>query len=226
MKIDLHCHTVYSNHWFWGTDALNTPREMIKAAIKRGLNGLAITDHQTVKGSLVGIKVAKKLDKNFLIIPGIEIRTKSGDVIGLGIKENVPDALSMKQTIEKIHNLGGIAIAAHPFGQFIFRKCVGKEAVKADAIEVFNAGSSSKGRDKKALALAEKFNKQKTAGSDAHYYKDVGNAGIICNSDPIEEILKNKVKIFGNYTPYRDLAYLTIKKFSRSIKWRIVGKYD
>ena len=67
MRIDTHVHTIYSKHWFWGFDSLNTPLEMIKFAIKKGLDGLAITDHNTVKGSMVGKKIAKSF-KGFKII--------------------------------------------------------------------------------------------------------------------------------------------------------------
>lgn len=223
MKIDLHCHTIYSKHWFWGRDALDTPQQMVKAAIKKGLNGLAITDHQTVGGGIAAEKYAK--GKKFILIPGIEIRTISGDLLGLNIRENVEDDLTIEETIEKIHALGGIAAAPHPFAKFLIRKCVGMEATKADAIEVFNAGSCRKFQDKKALRLALASNKPKTAGSDAHSYRDVGNAGIICNAsskdDIIEDILKNRVKIFGNYTHWWNLSMLTAEKFSKSLKHRL-----
>jgi hypothetical protein len=192
---------------------------MIKAAIKKGLNGLAITDHNNVKGSLVSEKIAKKY-KNFKIITGSEIKTKSGEVTGLGIKENIPMLLNLDETIEKIHDLGGIAVAPHPFGKYFFRKCVGENAVKADAIEVFNS-TLTKIANKKALILAKKVKKHITAGSDAHSIKEVGNAGIICSNNPIEDIIKNKVKIFGKRTPLIDIAYLISRKFARSIEWRL-----
>jgi len=223
-KFDLHSHTVYSKHWFWGMDALNTPRQMVKAAIKKGMNGLAITDHQTVKGSLVAKSFAKRC-KDFIVVTGSEIRTFSGDVVALGIKEDVPDDLSLAETIERIHNLGGIAVAAHPFAKFIVRKCVGYEAKRLDAIEVFNAGSCKGFQNKKAMEYANNLNKPKTAGSDAHCMRDAGRAGIICNArtqdDILDCILKKRCSIFGEYTPYRDLAYLSIMKFSRSLKNRI-----
>jgi predicted metal-dependent phosphoesterase TrpH len=221
MKIDCHCHTVYSKHWFWGFDALNTPQEMIKIAIKRGLDGLAIVDHDNVKGSLAAKKIAKRY--KFLIITGAEIKTKSGDLIALGIKENVPVFLSLEETIEKVHDLGGITIAPHPFGRYVFRRCVGNEAVKADAIEVFNS-TLTKPANNRALKLAEKFKTGKSAGSDSHSMKEVGNAGIICDRDPIESIVKNRVKIFGRRTPLVDSAYLISRKFTRSIEWRLKRK--
>lgn len=223
-RFDLHSHTVYSKHWFWGMDALNTPRQMVKAAIKKGMSGLAITDHQTVKGSLVAKSFAKRY-KDFIVITGMEIRTDSGDVVALGINEDVPDDLSLANTIEKIHALGGIAVAAHPFAKFLVRKCVGCEAKELDAIEVFNAGSCKGFQNRKALEYAEKLKKPETAGSDAHCMRDVGRAGIICgacNQDGVlAGIMKKRCSIFGEYTPYKDLAYLSIKKFSRSLKNRI-----
>lgn len=223
-RFDLHSHTVYSRHWFWGTDALNTPQEMVKAAVKKGMSGLAITDHQTVKGSMVAKKFAKRY-KDFIVVTGTEIRTLSGDILALGIKEDVPDDMSLVETVEKVRALGGITAAAHPFARFLVRKCVGNEARKLDAIEVFNAGSCKGFQNRKALRYAEKFGMPETAGSDAHYRKDVGRAGIACDAqtqdDVLDAIMKKRCKVFGSYTPYLDLAYLSIRKFSRSLKNRI-----
>jgi predicted metal-dependent phosphoesterase TrpH len=222
MKIDCHCHTIYSKHWFWGYDSINTPEEMIKAAIKKGLDGLAITDHNTVKGGLVGKKIAKRF-KNFIVIIGSEIRTKEGEVIGLGIKGNVPMNLSLEETIEKIHDLGGIAVIPHPFGKYFLKRYGIKNPLNTDAIEVFNS-TVRKNANKRALQLANKFKKAKTAGSDAHSIKSVGDAGIICDSNPIEDILKRRVKIFGKRTSLIDMSNLIAKKFIRSIEWRILGR--
>jgi len=220
MKIDCHCHTIYSKHWFWGFDSLNKPEEIIKVAVKKGLDGLAITDHNAVKGSLIAKKIAKKY-KNFIIITGSEIQTNSGDFLALGVKENIPKNLSLEETIEKIHDLGGIGIAPHPFGRYVFRKCVRDDAVKADAIEVFNSSLTNM-QNKRAMQLARTFKKPITAGSDAHSINEVGNAGIICN-DPLEDIIKGKVKIFGRKTPFLDIAYLISRKFIRSVEWRLSG---
>jgi predicted metal-dependent phosphoesterase TrpH len=162
-------------------------------------------------------EVAKKY--KFLILTGSEIKTKSGDLIALGIKENVPMFLTLEETIERVHDIGGITVAPHPFGTFVFRKCVGDGAVKADAIEVYNATLTPPANGR-ALRLANKFKKARTAGSDSHSIKEVGNAGIICEGDPIEAIMKNRVKTFGSRTPLIDSAYLISKKFIRSAEWR------
>lgn len=222
MKIDCHCHTIYSKHWFWGYDSMNKPRELIKAAIKKGLNGLAVTDHNNVKGSLVAKKIARSF-KGFKIITGSEIKTLEGEIIGLGIKKDVPKALSIEETIEKIHDLGGIAVAPHPFGSYILRQCLRGKAVKADAIEVYNA-SLMKPANTKALELANRFKKPKTAGSDAHGLREVGNGAIECSGDPIEAIMKKRVKILTKKTTIRDISSLVTRKFVRSLEWRILRK--
>ncbi len=225
LKFDLHSHTVHSRHWFWGRDALNTPQQMVRAAVKKGLAGIAITDHSTVKGSLIAKKYAQRF-KNFVLITGSEISSASGDLLALGIKQDVPDDLSVEETIERIHNLGGIAVAPHPFAEYFFRKCLREQARKADAVEVFNSQSSRGFQNKKALSLAKKFSLPVTAGSDAHWYRNVGKAGIICNAestdDVLEEILKKHVRVFGEYTPYYNLAVVTAKKFLRSIRERTI----
>jgi len=221
MKIDCHCHTIYSRHAFWGSDALNTPLDMIKAAMKKGLDGLAVTDHNTVRGSLVAKKLAKRF--KFLIITGSEIKTREGEIIALGIKENVPIELTIEETVEKIHELGGIATAPHPFGSYIFRRCAGRKGLMADAIEVYNS-TLTKGQNKKALDMAQLFKKSITAGSDAHSSRNVGNAGVIVNGNPIEDILKNRVEIFGKHTSILEIANITYRKFARSVEWRITGR--
>ena len=218
----MHVHTVYSNHWFWGTDALNTPREMIKAAIRRGLDGLAITDHENVNGGLVGKKEARRIKKDFKIIVGSEIKTLSGHMLAYGIKKNVQPGLSVEETIEKIHDIGGMAVAAHPYAEFGIRKCMKDKAMLADAIEVFNSSSCRSRQNRKALQMAEMYKKPMTAGSDAHLVKSVGNGGIICSGDPLESIRKGKVEIFGELTPLRVITYHLTMKILRSLRWKLL----
>lgn len=222
MKIDCHCHTIYSKHAFWGYDALNTPAEMIKAAMKRGVDGLVITDHNTVKGGLVAKKAARRF-KGFVILVGSEIKTKEGEIIAIGIKEDVKPEMTIEETVEKIHDLGGIASAAHPFGSFVFRRCAGKKSLMADAIEAYNA-TLTKSQNRTALELATRFKKPITAGSDSHCAREVGRAGIIISGDPIEDILSRKAKVFGSHISLFEVAHRTSRKFSRSFRWRISGK--
>ena len=75
MKIDLHTHSYYSN------DGLSSPEKLIKTALKKELNGIALTDHNTTAGWKVAIEVAKKL--NAILILGEEIKIKKdGKTVG------------------------------------------------------------------------------------------------------------------------------------------------
>mgnify|MGYP000268173905 CR=1 FL=1 len=202
IKIDIHTHSVYSKHRIWGSAGFGTPKQMIKFAIKKGLNGLAITDHNSVKGSLIGMKYAKKL-KNFVFITGSEIRSERGDILALGVNEDIPKGLSVQETIDKIHQLGGIAIAPHPYGGFPRRSSL-RDAVRKyrfDALEVLNGGTRS-WDNKKAYEVAKELNYPMVGGSDAHHWKDIGTIYNLMESDlSVDDILntlkKGKVTVIG-----------------------------
>jgi len=73
MKLDLHIHSKYSK------DSLLKPETILKVAKKRGLGGIAVTDHNTIKGGLFTQKIND--DKNFVVIVGSDIKTEYGDII-------------------------------------------------------------------------------------------------------------------------------------------------
>lgn len=184
MKCDLHCHTSFSY------DSTTPPEEMVEAAIKKGIDCLAITDHKQIKGALEAIEYAK--GKPILIIPGIEIKSKEGDILGLNIKEVIPNGLSAKETIKRIKEAGGLAIIPHPFGWFCKFKGNLKDFVsEVDGIEVLNASIFGSG-NKTALDFAKKYNLPFTASSDAHCPNFVGKCYLEIPGEnlSIEEILK------------------------------------
>lgn len=196
LKWETHCHTIYSSHrkrWF---DALNTPREMIKASIGKGLDGMIITDHDTVKGGLVGRTIAREY-VGFTVIPGAEVTSSAGHILAVGIETNVPKLLSARETVDRIHDLGGIAVASHPFSGRV-RPSLGEDCLKTDAVEVFNAMNRGT-ENSQARLLATKHSRPMTAGSDAHWARMVGTAGIICD-DPIADIARGRTQLFGGYS--------------------------
>jgi len=195
MKCDLHIHTFYS------FDSTTSPMEMVEAALKKGIDCLAITDHNEIKGVSQAIEASK--GKSILIIPGIEVKTKEGDVLGLNVKEIIPKDLSAKETIRKIKEADGLAIIPHPFGWFCSFKGDLKELIEEiDGIEILNASVFGSG-NKKALDFVQKYNLSFTCGSDAHFPNLVGKVYLEIPGEnlSIEEILnqiRNKnVKIVG-----------------------------
>ena len=180
VKADLHVHTVYSS------DSLITPKELVFYAKKRGLNAVAVTDHNHVDGAL---RIAKETD--FLIIPGTEVSSIHGHIIGLNVREVIPRGLSVDETVDKIHDQGGIAIACHPFA--LLKGSVGKHVnAKFDAVEVINASAFPFNRSiRKAQHLAETFDLSRVAGTDAHYGPQIGSAYTIIDADAnVEAVVK------------------------------------
>lgn len=180
LKIDLHVHTCYSY------DSLITPEELIFYAKKSGLEGVAITDHDRIDGAL---EIAKETD--FLIISGIEVSSLNGHVLGLNVQELIPKKLSIDETVDKIHEAGGIAIACHPIA--FFKESLGKHMnLKFDAVEVINSSAFPfnycKRRSEK---MASNLGIAQVAGSDAHYGSEIGYAYTAVDAQPeAEEIIK------------------------------------
>jgi len=180
VKADLHVHTTYSH------DSVITPKELVFYAKKRGLTTVAVTDHNQIEGAL---KMAK--NSNFPIIPGIEVSSLNGHILGLNLAEFIPRGLSADETVDRIHEAGGIAIACHPFA--LFKGSIGKHASgKFDAIEAINASAFPFNRVKrKANQLAEKLRLPKVAGTDAHYGPVIGQAYTLIDSETnVEAIVK------------------------------------
>src|SRR5712691_13163074 len=161
LKWETHCHTVYSNRRQRRFDALNTPREMIEAAIRRGLQGMIITDHDSVTGGLFGRKASRGYG-DFKVIPGAEVTSSSGHILAIGIENDVPKGLSVEETVEMIHDLGGIALASHPFSSRV-RPSLGEECLKTDGVEVFNATNRGL-TNARAMSLAQAHGRPRTAG--------------------------------------------------------------
>lgn len=207
MKIDLHVHSEYSD------DANGSVEELIKAAVKNGLNGIAIVDHNSVKGGLKGFEIAKEI-KDFVVIPGVEISSAEGHILALNIKENIPKKLSAKETIERIISLGGTPVLPHPYRMLsgLGEKNVGGFA----GIEVFNSRSLG-WENKKAEFLAEKLDIGKTGGSDAHSSNEVGygvtefNMNSFNPDDLIQEIWKKRTKAYGILSPKKVLLRQHVK---------------
>src|SRR5438093_13062903 len=161
---------------------------MIEAAIRKGLQGMIITDHDSVAGGLAGRKVARRY-KEFKVIPGAEVTSRSGHILAIGIENNVPRRITVEETVERIHDLGGIAVASHPFSSRV-RPALGEECLKTDGVEVFNAANRGDS-NYRALFLAQTNGRRGTAGSDAHWHRRVGNAGIVCDN-LLEDITRGR----------------------------------
>jgi predicted metal-dependent phosphoesterase TrpH len=168
LKFDLHVHTSNSK------DAFTPTSELSRLCKLKGLDGIAVTDHNLP---------CTIISDGAITIPGTEISSSDGHVIGLGISHQLKRGLSADQTIMKIHAIGGLAIIPHPYD--LFRSSVRPErlTVRPDAIEVFNASSKFHSIQwKKALTHARNAQLPMVAGSDSHIPQTLGAAYTIVES--------------------------------------------
>ena len=97
MKFDLHVHTNYSDGKF-------KPSIMIDLAMERGLDGISITDHDSVDGLKEAIKYANRYE-NFEIIPGIELgsiyNNEEVHILGYYIDYNSEELLKATEQLRK-----------------------------------------------------------------------------------------------------------------------------
>lgn len=213
VKADLHVHTFYS------PDSLITPKEVVFYAKKRGLTAVAVTDHNIIEGAL---KIAKETD--FLIIPGTEVSSKDGHIIGLNVSEVIQKGLSADETADRIHRAGGVAIACHPFA--LLKGSVGKRvSAKFDAVETINASAFPFKRSvKKAEETTDRLKLSRVAGTDAHYGPQVGYAYTVVDAEPnVDAILKaivdGRCQPFGEPVPFA----LKLEKQMQFIKRKLSG---
>lgn len=204
-KYEIHMHTKYS-------PCSNNPiGKIIETAKKRGLNGIAITDHNTIEGALKIKKLNK--DKDFEVIIGEEVNTEIGHVLVYYLKNKINPG-KFKDVLKEARKQKAIIVLAHPYNLLSSKiakffhiknprdnlKLEDENIVKEfDAVEGFNSRSLLIKENKLAMNLAKKFNKPATAGSDAHFLNEIGNATVEFEDNLTlkEAVLKNKIRIHG-----------------------------
>jgi predicted metal-dependent phosphoesterase TrpH len=192
LRLDLHNHTAFS------PDGLMSPAVLLAAARARGLSCIAITDHNTIRGAIQGAALAESDPTLPRVIPGMELSTRDGEVIGLYLSEEIPARLTAVEAIVRIKAQGGLVCLPHPFdvsrrGTISRRALVGA-AELADIIEVVNGRSLGPWGATKAQALARRLGKPGGAGSDAHRTGEVGSAYLVVDALPTRDTLLSLVE--------------------------------
>lgn len=194
---ELHIHSIYSlckikNKLTW-YDGVSTPRNIIKRAHRIGLSGLAITDHNSISA----INIAKREGKKYglVVIPGSEVRSIEGvDVLVLGVDHQIKSHRPLVEIIDKIKDLNGIAVKAHPI------ESLKKFILPFDSSRLFDALEINAATNKLLNQMLEKYAKKKgirlIGGSDSHNLYTLGYA----------------VTIFQNQVSSADEAIKYIKK--------------
>lgn len=171
MKIDLHVHTAHS------ADATGTPVEVLAAARRAGLDGIAVTEHEAYEESRVFTALAPRY--GLVVFAGAEVATRSGHLLvfseDIGRWSRYGGIITEAQPlIDAVNAAGGAVVAAHPcrFGSLFGRLAV-KRLRGLAAIEVCN-GANGDGENEMARELAAIMGLPGTGGSDAHRVGEIG----------------------------------------------------
>jgi predicted metal-dependent phosphoesterase TrpH len=168
---DPHIHSKFSG------DSAIEPAIILKVAKKRGLDGIAVTDHLTIKG---GIETREmNTDPDFHVIVGAEVETDDkADLIGLFLTEEIKSR-NTEDVIAEIKAQGGLVFWAHPFR-------FGKNLLHSDVIQQLNLiegfnSKTSASRNALAQQLAREYSKPIIGASDAHQAFEIGNGKTLIN---------------------------------------------
>lgn len=172
---DLHIHSTYS------PDSATTIRAILKQAADAELDVIAVTDHDEIRGSLE----ARELAPHFGVqaIPGVEISTAEGHLLGLFITTLPPMGQSYIETLTFIGKHGGIAIIPHPFNNLpgsasmdTVLKALGNPLTKGviKGIETHNLGTVTFNGIAQKLSVYLPL--ARVGSSDSHVYWTIGHA--------------------------------------------------
>jgi predicted metal-dependent phosphoesterase TrpH len=215
LTCDLHVHTNYSK------DGESSVEEILRRAEEAGLDAIAITDHDTVDGA----KKALTIPSTVIVIPGIEVSTKQGHLLVLGVTEVIPSGLDVVATVEIARRMGGLLILPHPYHVWRHgvarRKNAGMAVV--DAVESFNSRYIVGSANKKAARIAKRLGKPCVGGSDAHNARFVGFGRTYVEAEKnvpsiLEAIRAGNVSCGGKQTPLRTYTRQSINNTWKKIK--------
>lgn len=205
MKVDLHIHSCYSR------DSKMKLREILKTARAKGLDAVAITDHNSAEGGIRAKKLASEFGVD--VIVGEEVLTDRGEVLCLFLNQEI-ESREFFEVVEIAKEQDALCIASHPFDPFRLNRLRGLDELYKylHGIEVFNARCLLPSSNERALRFALNKGMVMTAGSDAHTYGEIGRAGVVCHE--LEDIRKGRVEIFG--TP-QGIVNLLIAKIYKTL---------
>jgi hypothetical protein len=187
-RIDLHSHTGHSK------DCLLPAADLLTAAAARGLAAIAVTDHDSLGGGQQAMELAVRQAERFgavRVLPGNEIKTAEGEIIGLFLHRDIASGLTPEETIARIREQGGLVIVPHPFDRLrrsrLTETALRRVAHLVDAIEGLNARTTLASDNRRAQRFGAESGLAITAGSDAHVAREVGTAFLVLDEPPADQ---------------------------------------
>ena len=223
LAVELHAHSSLS---YDGRDPVEL---LLGQAEAVGLDALAVTDHDELDASLEAAERAA--DYGLVGIPGMEVSSKAGHVLALGVTEPIAAGLPFQETLDRIHDQDGLAVVPHPFQEArhgVLANISRDALTAADAIEVYNSRLLTGRANRQAARFARKRGMPMTAGSDAHISEMVGQAVTYVDASDreseaiLDAIREGRTEIDGKRTPWR----ISIAQAMGGVKRRLQSGID
>jgi len=176
-RVEFHCHSSCS------FDGLPAPTDVLLRAKGLGISAVAITDHNTMDGYF---RARDAGVPGVVLIPGMEIDTRDGEVLALFIDRPISSELSVEDTVREIRGQGGLAICPHPFDRSRKNSCFPDRHDPSlwDAMEVLNAASKDVESFERARLFSRTHGIAQVASSDAHTLVGLGSAAALIHVEP------------------------------------------
>lgn len=167
MLVDLHLHEKTCS-----SDSFLSLDEIVSEARRRGLDGVCITDHDSMGLRDYAEDYARRT--GFPIFVGVEYFSLQGDITAWGIDTFPDHRIDAQDFIDQVNRSGGFCVSCHPFRNNNRGLEENLGSVQGlHGVEVLN-GSTTLEANRTALQWCRRLGLQPIGSSDAHVTKQVG----------------------------------------------------
>jgi predicted metal-dependent phosphoesterase TrpH len=176
-RADLHIHSMASD----GTAGIVEILDHVEH--RTDLDVIAITDHERIDAAVAARHLAEDHGLRVQVVVGEEITTRGGHLLALFLTKPVPPLRSLRESIARVHDQGGLAIPAHPLVPYPLCAQAGPLRrlaadpdlhVRPDALEAFNPTVLGRLRHRRVVAFAGELGLPTIGSSDAHAIGAIG----------------------------------------------------
>lgn len=220
-SVDMHVHSVYSG------ESLSDPREMVDAALEQGLDGICVTEHESLSASAPFEDLKRKT--RLTILRGVELATDAGHMLVYGVSDadwrdwGKGQVCRAEDLVYRVRMMGGVVVPAHPY--VITASCGGEPywcsssprievneramAVRGiAALEVCNGKHQKYPVVSQILGcVARNMGLPGTGGSDAHVPEEIGRAYTVFKTPILSERDLARAILHGALHPMNATAY-------------------
>jgi predicted metal-dependent phosphoesterase TrpH len=233
-RADLHIHTLAS-------DGVSGVEEVLEHAIQRArLKVIAITDHERIDAAVAAQRIAMGRGLEIEVIVGEEVTTRNGHLVGLFLTERIRPWGSMRDTVARIHDQGGIAIVAHPLVPYPL--CASARTIRRllaeadsryhpDGIEAFNPTTAGMRWTRNVPAFVAQVGRAAIGASDAHRASDIGQAVTVFSGGTAADLRRaiegRETTWEGSFYPWRaqfGTFGQQLRKNARAVRDEITGR--